>query len=38
MGKILQGAIVAVRSHEELKQHKIEKVTELPLLFEVGIK
>jgi hypothetical protein len=32
---ILQGVTGAVGSHRGLKQHKVEKATVLPLLFEL---
>jgi hypothetical protein len=35
-GPILKGATGAVGSHGGLKQHKVEKATELTPLFEVG--
>jgi hypothetical protein len=37
-GASFVGAMGAVGSQGGLKQHKIEKATELPLLFEVGRK
>jgi hypothetical protein len=36
LGPISQGATAAVVSQGGLKQHKVEKATELPPLFEVG--
>jgi hypothetical protein len=36
IGLILEESIGAVGSHGGLKQHKVEKTTKMPPLFEVG--